>query len=165
MPPIFLCIFDHQRKIVKDRAIMKFSAVYAAIKFPLINPPEKTEWNQIRDNNNTVNAPYGYDFISSWFHANDQYDGDIKMEVTEQKDEPYAAEWKVPPGIFPDQMSAYIQEAFNEYTEGWISDSPEPSVREPHDFIFLMAREGIVVYDSRNGEHEHDFYVRAYRDS
>ena len=60
-----------------------------------------------------VSVAFLVDFIAVGFHADYQQCGNEEMEITEQKNQPNAGKRSVPPGIFPDEMTACIQKAFD----------------------------------------------------
>ena len=66
------------------------------------------------------------------------------MKIAKEKDKPDTFEGSVPPGIFPDQMTTGIQQAFNEYAKNRISDGPEPAIRYVQDFVLFLIQEGIL---------------------
>ena len=66
------------------------------------------------------------------------------MKVPKQEDKPDTFEGPLPPGVFPDKMTAGIQQAFHEYTENRIPDCPEPTIRYAQNFVLFIIQKSIV---------------------
>ena len=125
----------------------------------LIGPVKDPLADDVHEDGNAVDQADRQDLAVVRFHADDEDDRHVEMEVAEQEDQPDAAEGEVPEGVFPDEVAADVQQAFHEHAEDRIADRPEPAVRNPQDPLFLVLGKGMVEDDPGDGEHEHDLDV------
>lgn len=115
--------------------------------------------DDVHEDGNAVDQADRLDFAAVRFHAEDEDDRHVEMEVADQENQPDASKGEIPEGIFPDEVSADVQQAFHKNAEDRIAYRPEPAVRDPQDSLFLFLGKGMVIDDSGYGEHEHDLDV------
>ena len=111
-----------------------------------IGPVKDPLADDVHDDGNAVDQADRLDFAAVRFHADDEDDRHVEMEVADQENQPDAAEGEFPEGVFPDEVSADVQQAFHKNAEARIADRPEPAVRNPQDSLLLFSRQG---YGSR----------------
>ena len=109
----FVCKMSNLYGTFTDRLCQVIFVRSLRYKICLISETKKSQADNIGDGRNGVNNDNGNDFIAVGFHADYQQCGNEEMEITEQKNQPNAGKRSVPPGIFPDEMTACIQKAFD----------------------------------------------------
>ncbi len=127
----------------------------------LIIPAPESERQNIHDDGHGVDDAHGGQFGLDGFEADDQNRETEKMEIAEKENQPDALKGQVPKGVFPDQMAADIEQAFDKNAEDAIADRPEPFLGQPENFDVFAVGQGVIVDDAKNQEHEHNFDVPA----
>mgnify|MGYP000970271741 CR=1 FL=1 len=128
-------------------------------------PFKNAHAQNIHGDGDKIDNPNGDQLGFVGFSRDHKNSGTEKMEIADEKNQPHSPKGSAPEGIFPDQVTAYVQEDFNKDTEGGIADGPEPHVRDAQYFSCSVFVQGMVIDNPQDGKHEHDFNVPAHHGS
>jgi hypothetical protein len=124
-----------------------------------IGPVKDHLADDVHEDGNAVDQADRQDLAAVRFHADDEDDRHVEMEVADQENQPNAPEGEIPEGVFPDEVAADVQQTFHKNAEDRIADRPKPAVRNSQDPDLLFFFKRMVVDDPGDGEHEHDLDV------
>lgn len=131
----------------------------------LISPLHDAFTDDVHDDSHRVNAWNGDHFASDGFKMHHKDRCAEEMKITDEEDQDDAFEWPFPERIFPYKMATFVQKTFHENAESWIADGKGPFFRECPESSLFSFGEGMVINDTHDAEHEHDFDIPAHHGS